>query len=160
MNGLGLLLLRLTVATVLVAHGAHDLFGIFASSGAGPGGLARTAQHFTSLGLTSGTGLAALTGVLQLIGGGLVGIGVLTRWASISLIVYVGFLIWEEHWRWGFFLNWMSDPARGQGMEYAIVLIRALGCLALAGGGAFSIDGRRARSAATRAEGRARVRRR
>jgi uncharacterized membrane protein YphA (DoxX/SURF4 family) len=44
-------------------------------------------------------------------------------------------------------------------MEFSILMIGALTALALSGAGDWSIDGRRATTAATRAAGRARLRR-
>jgi uncharacterized membrane protein YphA (DoxX/SURF4 family) len=73
--------------------------------------------------------------------------------------LYLGILIWKDQMRWGFFANWMLDPERGHGVEISIVLAGALVCLALAGAGDWSIDGWRARAAAARASGRARLRR-
>jgi len=70
----------------------------------------------------------------------------------------MGVAIWKVHFQWGFFLNWMAEPSRGNGMEYAIVLIAALICLALSGGGDASIDGINQRSADRDAAGRARLR--
>ena len=53
MTDAGLLLLRLALAAVSMAHGAHTLFGAFGGpgSGVGPGGLAQTAAQFTAMGL-------------------------------------------------------------------------------------------------------------
>jgi uncharacterized membrane protein YphA (DoxX/SURF4 family) len=39
MNGLGLLGLRLALAAVFVAHGAHTLLGVWSTPGIGPGGI-------------------------------------------------------------------------------------------------------------------------
>jgi putative oxidoreductase len=158
MIGPGLLVLRLALATVLVAHGCHELFGLFSGSGAGPGGLTQTATHFASIGLSPGLFFAVVIGLSRLAGGVLIGVGYFTRWVSLALAVFEGLEIWKDFARWGLFLNWALDPSRGHGMEYAIVTIAALVCLTLAGSGEWSIDGVRARSAASRAAGRARLR--
>jgi putative oxidoreductase len=159
MAALGLAVLRLTVAAVLVAHGAHQLFGVFGGAEAGPGGLAATASYFSHLGLTPAMPLAILAGLIQLAGGVFIAIGWLTRWSALAVAGYAGILVWKDYVRWGFFINWALDPSRGNGIEYSVVLIGALACLFFAGGGDFSIDGRRARRAAARASGRARLRR-
>jgi putative oxidoreductase len=158
MAGLGLAVLRLTVAVVLLAHGAHQLFGMFGGPGAGPGGLSATSAYLEGIGLTQPMPLAVLAGVIQLVGGALIAVGFLTRWASVALIGYIGFLGWKDHLRWGFFMNWMLDPTRGHGVEYSLLIIGTLACLILTGGGDLSIDGRSARRAAARASGRARLR--
>ena len=160
MIAIGLAILRLTLAVVLAIHGAHTLFGFWAGPGVGPGGLAPTASHFASIGLEPGVYMAVLAGGIQLVGGLLLGIGFLTRWAAAAVLGYLAISSWKQHAPWGFFLNWVNDPTRGHGMEYAIVLMSALFLFVLAGGGDFSIDGRRSQSAAARAAGRARLRNR
>jgi putative oxidoreductase len=158
MTSLGLALLRLTLAVVFVAHGAHKLFGVWSGPGIGPGGLADTAKHFASIDLQPAFVLAALAGTAQLVGGLLIGVGALTRYASVAGLAYLGIGMWKAHWKWGLFLNWVNDPGRGQGIEYSLVLTGALACLLLAGPGDLSFDGRRASSRASRAAGRARLR--
>jgi len=158
MVGLGLLVLRLALAVVFVAHGGNKLFGLFGGPGIGPGGLSTSAAYFGVLGLTPPFVLAVINALLELVGGILLLAGFLTRWISIALAISMGVAIWKVHAPWGFFLNWMAEPSRGNGMEYAIVLIAALICLALAGGGDASIDGINQRSADRDAAGRARLR--
>ena len=158
MPGLGLLLLRVVVGIVCVAHGAHKLFGAFSGPGSGPGGLTNTAAHFAAIGLNPGFLLAVLAGLTQFIGGLLVTTGFLTRWAAMALAGYFLIGIWKEHGQWGFFLNWVQDGTRGNGYEYSLVLLAALGCLMLTGGGEWSLDGRRTASLEARAAGRARLR--
>lgn len=158
MTGLGLLVLRLTLALVCIAHGGHKLFGAFAGDNVGAGGLSNTAAHFNAIGLSPGFLLAVLAGLTQLVGGILVGVGFLTRWAGAALGVLYVLLIWKEHAAWGFFLNWARDPTRGTGYEYALVMLGGFICLALAGGGEWSLDGRRRKSIESMALGRARLR--
>jgi uncharacterized membrane protein YphA (DoxX/SURF4 family) len=70
----------------------------------------------------------------------------------------MGVAVWKVHAVNGFFLNWANTPGQGHGIEFNLVLIGALAALMLSGPGAFSIDGRRARSAEAEAAGRARLR--
>jgi putative oxidoreductase len=158
MVGLGLLVLRLALAAVFVAHGGHKLFGLFGGPGIGPGGLSTTAAYFASLGLNPSFLLAVAEALLELVGGVLLIVGFLTRWVSIALALAMGVAIWKVHFSWGFFLNWMAEPGRGNGVEYALVIIAELICLALAGAGDASIDGVNQRSADREAAGRARLR--
>lgn len=158
MPGLGLAVLRLVLAVVFVAHGTNVLFGAWAGPGIGPGGLQATAREYAALGLHPEFLLAVLAGVTQLVGGLLLAVGLLTRYASLALLVYVGFGIWKAHLQWGFFLNWMRAPQQGLGIEYSFTLAGALICLVFVGGGDWSIDGRRQHSRAARAAGRARLR--
>ncbi len=159
MTGLGLLVLRLTLAVVFVMHGAHALFGLGAGPGVGPGGLTATAANFRQAGLEPGYLMAVLAAVIQLGGGLLIGFGWLTRFAAAAVLFYVVLTGWKVHLMWGFFLNWGADPTRGQGLEFAVSLGGGLACLLLAGGGDFSVDGLRATKAASRAAGGARLRR-
>ena len=158
MVGLGLLVLRLALAVVFVAHGGNKLFGLFGGPGIGPGGLSTTAAFFGSVGLNPPFVLAVIDAVLELVGGAMLAVGFLTRWVSLALTIVTGVAIWKVHFQWGFFLNWMAAPNRGQGMEFSILLIAALVCLALSGGGDASIDGVNQRAADRNAAGRARLR--
>jgi len=159
MAALGLVLVRLTLAVVLFAHGAHKLFGAFAGPGIGPGGIENTIAHFNAIGLEPAFFLALIAGVAQLAGGVLIGIGWFARWAAGANVIYLAVGIWKEHGQWGLFLNWIGDPGRGQGIEYSIVMGATLLLLAMAGAGDYSIDGWRMRGRAARAAGRARLRR-
>src|SRR5262245_54558761 len=118
----GLLVLRLTVSIILVAHGAHQIFGAFAGPGIGPGGLTATAARFSGLGLEPGFALAVLAGIIQFVGGLLIAAGFLTRWAALAVLAYFLIVIWKEQYRWGFFLNWTLEPGRGHGIEYSAIL--------------------------------------
>ena len=137
--------LRLAVGTIFVAHGAQKLFGIWG----GPG-LSGTAQFMGTLGLGPGMLLAVVVGGVEFFGGLLLILGALTLFASLALAINMAVAIWKVHLANGFFL-----PG---GYEFNIVLLGALICLMLTGPGAFSIDGRRARSAEAEAYGRARLR--
>jgi len=157
LKGLGLAVLRLALAAVFIAHGANKLFGAFSGPGIGPGGLTNTAVFMDSLGLKPPFPLAVLVGLVELGGGVLLALGWFTRWVSLALIVAQGLAIWKVHMPWGFFLNWTGKNL-GQGMEFSIVLIAALLCLAVSGAGDFSVDARNEVSSARRAAGRARLR--
>ncbi len=158
MNGLGLMALRLVLAVVFIAHGAHRLFGLFAGPAVGVGGPEATAQILATMGLEPNFPLAVFAGGLALVGGVLLAIGWFTRIAAPLLAIATLVAVWKTQWQWGFFLNWVGAPDRGQGIELSVVLIGALVCLTLTGAGDWSIDGTRANSAAARAAGRARLR--
>lgn len=160
MSAVGLLLLRLALAAVFIAHGSHTVFGLFGGPGIGPGGLTNTAAEYVALGLEPGFLLAVLAGVIQLLGGVLLAVGFLTRWAAGSLF---GYLLLDASWQhspWGFFLNWTGEPGLGHGVEYVVVLMGATACLILTGSGTWSIDGLRESTKDRRALGRDRIRRR
>ena len=158
MKGLGPVLLRFVLGAVFIAHGANKLFGAWAGPAIGAGGLSGTAALLGTLHLEPAFPLAVLLGVTEFVGGIFLVLGFLARWASLALAISMGVAIWRVHWQFGFFLNWMGVPNRGEGIEYALVLIAALLCMAMTGAGDFSVDGRNARSADAKAMGRARLR--
>lgn len=145
MQPYGSAVLRLAVGTIFVAHGAQMLFGVW-----GGLGLSGTAAFMGQLGLGPGFPLALLVALVELVGGLMLIIGAFALFAALALAIVMGVAIWKVHLAAGFFL-----PA---GYEYNIVLLGALISLMLTGPGAFSIDGRRARSAEAEAYGRARLR--
>ena len=159
MTALGLAAVRLTLSAVFVMHGAHMLFGFWGGPSVGPGGLTATAEQLQKAGIEPGFLMALLGGLIQFGGGLLIGAGLLTRYAAAAVLIYVLLMAWKQHLMWGFFLNWMNDATRGQGIEFSIVLAGGLVCLLLTGGGDLSLDGLRANRAESRAAGRARLRR-
>ena len=156
--GLGLAVLRLALATVFIAHGAHILFGLWGGPGIGTGGLDLTAQAFAARGLAPAFPMAVLAGIIEFAGGILLAIGWFTRVAAPLLAILICVGIWKTQWAYGFFLNWIGAADRGHGYEYSVVLIAALICLSFTGAGEWSIDGRREASYASRQAGRARLR--
>jgi len=158
MTAAGLLVLRVVVGVVLTVHGAHDLFGVFENPAIGHGGLSARSAQIASFGLSPAMLFAVVLSIVQLGGGALLIVGGFARWVALVVAVAEGLLLWKDAARWGFFLNWMSDPVRGQGMEFLLVIVAALVCLFLTGPGAWSVDGFRRREAATRASARARLR--
>ncbi len=153
MDFYGLAILRLMVGATFVAHGVQKLFGAF-----GGGGLSGTAGYFEAMGLSPGLPLAVAVGVTEFGGGLLLMAGALTRSASVALAVVMLGAIWNVHLEHGFFMNWALTPGTGHGIEFNLVIIAALVCLALTGPGAFSVDHSRLRSAEANAAGRARLR--
>jgi putative oxidoreductase len=160
MSATGLFVLRIALALVSIAHGAHMLFGTMGGpgSGLGQGGLTASAAQFAAMGLP-GTPLALVVGVAQLAGGLLLAVGYLTRPAALTLAALTAILAWKSQAQWGFFLNWVGDAGRGHGIEYSLVLTAGFVCLALTGGGEYSLEGRRAKRVSHAAAGRARLRR-
>jgi putative oxidoreductase len=160
MPAIGLLVLRLGIAVVSIAHGAHILFGSFGGpgSGVGSGGLTQTASQFAAMGMP-GTPIAILVGITELVGGVLLCIGYLTRWAAIALAAVTAIIAWKSQAPWGFFMNWVLEPGRNHGIEFSLVMFVACVCLALGGGGEWSFDGRKANRRSYSAAARARLRR-
>ncbi len=154
----GLLVLRLTLTLVLVAHAAHDLFGLFAGPGVGPGGVSNTATYLAGLGIGAPFVFAVVGQLILLAGACLLAAGWYARSAAVIVAAYLAVMIFQDFARWGFFLNWTMDPTWGHGMEFALVQIGIAATIALAGPGDLSVDGWRARAMAAAAAGRARIR--
>jgi putative oxidoreductase len=152
MESYGPVVLRFAVGTMFVAHGMQK-FGMF-----GGGGLSGTAAYFESIGLAPGLPLALVAALTESVGGLLLLAGIFTRYASAALIVGTLGSIWFVHLPNGYFLNWAITPGRGHGVEYSLVIVAALFCLALTGPGDLSFDQSRARSAEMYAANRARLR--
>lgn len=129
MIDLALLILRLVLGAVFVAHGAQKLFGSFG----GPG-LKGTSGFFDQLGLRPAGTLALLAGLAEFVGGLLVAVGFLTPIAAIALIVVMGVAAFTVHLQNGFF-------AAGGGYEFNLALAGIALALLVAGAGAYSLDG-------------------
>ena len=115
MIGLGLAVLRLALATVFIAHGAHILFGLWAGPGIGTGGLDLTDQSFAAMALTPAVPLAVHVGISQVAGAILLAIGWFTRVAAPLLALVISVAIWKMQCAYGFFLNWAGAAVRCQG---------------------------------------------
>lgn len=126
---LGLLLLRLVLATVLYMHGTQKLRGWFS----GPG-LERAGKLFDSLGQRPGRRMAQLAATCELSGSFLVAVGLVTPLGAAilagTMIVAGGALTMSKKTPWN---------ALGGG-EYPFVLAAFALVLGFAGPGAWSID--------------------
>ncbi|MCK9901654.1 DoxX family membrane protein [Frankia sp. Cpl3] len=125
-SDIGLLLLRLGLGVIMIAHGSQKLFGWF-----GGGGLDGTGQFFAMSGYPAGKGMAVIAGLSETLGGlGLI-LGFLTPLAAAAVI---GTMINAAAVKWdgGFF-------APG-GLEYELFLAVAGAAVALIGAGGYAAD--------------------
>jgi putative oxidoreductase len=120
-----LLVARITVGVVFMAHGAQKLFGAFG----GPG-------------LSAVVGMMGPLGYLVSIGeffGGLgLVVGFLSRFSAASIIVIMLGAIAMVHVKVGFFMNWMGNQG-GEGFEYHLLAIAILLVIVIAGPGRYAI---------------------
>jgi putative oxidoreductase len=120
-----LLILRVVVGVVFMAHGAQKLFGAFG----GPG-LAGVVQMLGPIGY--------LVTIGEFFGGlGLVA-GILPRFSAASIIVIMLGAIGMVHGKVGFFMNWGGQQA-GEGYEYHLLAISALLPIVIAGSGRYAL---------------------
>jgi putative oxidoreductase len=108
-------LLRAGLGVILIAHGCQKLFGMFGGMGLNPG-------------MFWGT----LVGCTETIGGALLVIGLFTRPAALSIVIFMIFSIHFTSAK-GFF--WSAG-----GMEYSIVLLVVALVFMIRGGGDYSVD--------------------
>lgn len=123
---LGLLLLRLLIAAIGIAHGGQKLFGLF-----GGKGIQGFAEFLTSLKVPMPTLSAYLAGGAEFFCGILIGCGLFTRVAVIPFAFTMAVAILTVH-KNAFFL-----PA---GMEFALTLGVIAIALGLTGPGRLSLD--------------------
>jgi putative oxidoreductase len=120
-----LLVARIIVGVVFMAHGAQKLFGAFG----GPG-------------LSAFVGMMGPLGYLVAIGeffGGLgLVVGFLSRFSAASIIVVMLGAIAMVHGKVGFFMNWMGNQG-GEGFEYHLLAIAILLVILIAGPGRYAL---------------------
>ena len=124
----GLLLLRVALGSIMVAHGAQKLFGWF-----GGHGLSGTGSGLESMGLRPGRVYAVVNGFAEFGGGALLVVGLLTPLGAAAVAGVMFVAIATVHWRNGFF------NTRG-GYEFNLLIVAAAIGLAFTGPGEISID--------------------
>jgi putative oxidoreductase len=117
---LALLVLRLVLGAVMIAHGYPKVFG----------GLQRHVHLVASLGLPGS--LAYLSAVAEFVGGIFLIAGFLTRVAALAIVIDLGVAIWKVHWKNGL---------TGQGgYEFPLALAAIAFALVFFGAGPIAID--------------------
>ena len=120
-----LLIARIIVGVVFMAHGAQVLFGAFG----GPG-LAGFTRMMGPIGYPVAIG--------QFFGGLGLLVGFLTRFSAASITVIMLGAIAMVHAKVGFFMNWTGQQA-GEGFEYHLLAIAILLTIVIAGPGRYAI---------------------
>ena len=134
LDSLALLVLRLPLGLIFMAHGSQKLFGLF-----GGQGVSATLKTFEDK-----MGIPPILTILAMIaefGGGLgVLTGCLTRLSAAGIASVMVVAIYKVHLVNGFFLNLNCLPGRGQGIEYNIALLGMALSLVFSGGGRWAVD--------------------
>jgi putative oxidoreductase len=125
----GLLLLRIVVGLLLVAHGTQKLFGWF-----GGGGIAGTTRFFGSLGYWPPRMMARFAAGTEVLGGAALAVGLATPLAAAA-VIGVMLNVFAVHRRNGL---WAVD----NGYEYPLTLATAAATLGFTGPGVASVDAR------------------
>jgi putative oxidoreductase len=125
---LALLVLRVVVGLLFVAHGAQKLFGSF-----GGGGLNGTADMFDAIGLRPPRLHAAAAGASEFVGGALLALGLVAPIGAALVIAVMTAAIVSVHWSNGL---WNTNG----GFEYNAVVIAVAFAIAGVGSGKWSLD--------------------
>ncbi|HZP17459.1 MAG TPA: DoxX family protein [Terriglobales bacterium] len=120
---LGLTVLRVVVGIVFLVHGYQKLFQM---------GPHKVAGFFHMSGIPLPLVSAAIVTLVEFVGGILLVLGVATRVAAALNAIDMAVAILVVHLKHGFY-------NQNMGFEYPLVMLAATLCLALAGGGAFSL---------------------
>ena len=139
MRGLGLLILRLSLGVVFIAHGLPKLLPVWGSRPADMAALLEASGISAAYPVAVGTGLA------EVLAGTLLVAGAYTVMAAVLLAVTTAAMSWMFHLSNGFFLNWSLEAGVGHGYEFDVLRLSALVCVMLSGPGALTFDARRAR---------------
>ncbi|MBO9729445.1 MAG: DoxX family protein [Chitinophaga sp.] len=130
-NNLTSFIVRITVALVMLPHGAQKLLGMF-----GGYGFKGTMNYFTSNGTPAI--LAFLVIFTESIGSLLILFGFTTRlWATMLTVIMLVAI--SVHAANGFFMNWGGTQA-GEGFEYHLLVIGINLALIIKGAGRWSVD--------------------
>jgi putative oxidoreductase len=119
-------LLRFVAGAFLVPHGLWKLFGI-------TGSREQMIGFFTSIGLEPAIPLMTGVGLVEVIGGTLIAIGLLTRPAALAATVTTATAALYFHLPLGFYVD-------TGGVEFAALWALVLLMIAVRGGGRISVD--------------------
>jgi len=134
LDSLAVLLIRVPLGLIFLAHGSQKLLGLFG----GPG-LTATLKNFEAhLGIPP---ILTLLAILAEFGGGLgVLTGFLTRISAAGIAATMAVAVYKVHLVNGFFLNAACAPGRGHGIEYNVALLGMALALVVSGGGQWAVD--------------------
>ena len=115
------MILRVIVGITFLVHGVSKFMM----------GFDGIAQFFSGAGIPLPFASAVLVTLAESIGGLLLILGLLTKWAAIPLLITMLVALFAVHLKGGFFLP--------NGFEFVLVLIAALVSIMISGPGAFSL---------------------
>jgi putative oxidoreductase len=127
LDPIALPLLRLTIGLILMPHGCQKLFGWFGGMGFG-----KFADFFDKIGWYPAAFWLALVALTELVGGFMLAVGFLTRFAAAAICIFMINAVWFTSAK-GFF--WTVG-----GLEYSLLIGMVALVFLIKGGGKYSID--------------------
>lgn len=124
---LAMLLLRIVIGVVFVAHGAQKLFGMF-----GGIGLEGTSKIIEGMGMATPQIYAMIWACIEFIGGIFLIFGISARWAAVAIAFTMFIRLWKLNMVYGFFIE-------NGGIEYNLMVIGACIPIILLGGGKWAV---------------------
>jgi putative oxidoreductase len=124
---IALLLLRVTLGLTLFPHGCQKLFGWF-----GGAGFEKFTGFFDKMGWHPAAFWVAVVALTEIVGGLLLAVGFLTRFAAAAILIFMINAIWATSAK-GFF--WTQG-----GMEYSLLIGVVALVFLIKGAGRFSVD--------------------
>lgn len=132
-NSYNWLILRVTLGTVMLAHGVQKAFGWF-----GGFGWDNSINYFTGVvGLP--TALAALVILIESLGAVLLIIGFAGRINAALIGIVMAGAFFVDHRPNGFYMNWFGNQ-KGEGFEFDLLFWAIAIVLVINGSGRFSVD--------------------
>jgi putative oxidoreductase len=125
-------MVRVVIGLWLIPHGAQK-FGAFG------GDPVQLAGFFSKIGLEPALPMVYAAGVVELLGGLLVAVGLLTRPAAVAAFILLAVATFKVHFGQGFFLL-------NGGYEYAMMWMLLMLAVVFKGGGRYSLDARLGRA--------------
>jgi len=122
-----ILVLRVSLAAVFIAHGLQAAFGLLG----GPG-INGFANMLTGLGFKQGLLWAYIGAYTELVAGLFLLLGIFTRLASLLILIFMVVAVLKVHWAKGFFIQ-------AGGFEYNFVIICVCIALIFLGTGKFGL---------------------
>ncbi len=125
----GLLVLRLALGGILIAHGVGKLMA--------EGGVNGFANLVANMGIPAPLPMAYAAVISEIGGGLLVVLGLLARLGALSIVGVMAVAIVKVHWPNGFFLKITVDKAGyvPNGYEYCLALLAMALCIVFTGPG-------------------------
>ena len=124
---IAILVLRLCLGAVFVAHGLQAAFGLFG----GPG-VEGFSKMLSGMGFAPALFWAYVGAYTELVGGLFLVFGIFTRIAALFILIFMAVAVLKVHLSHGFFIQ-------TGGYEYNFVIICVCIALIILGGGKFSI---------------------